>query len=173
MKDILGAVALAIACSAAGGASWRPNPGDRGSASHHVTEESIQLPAHQASRAIAVARAHVEAWSNHQFDKARRSLAADVHVTVTTTQPMMAATNLIGVDNYMDGLIKFAQPVVPGSARGIASVGDERNALLLVTVRAALGPGGANVRLHAARLYLLDENSKITAEQVVFFAVPQ
>jgi hypothetical protein len=29
------------------------------------------------------------------------------------------------------------------------------------------------VTLHAARLYLLDENTEIEAEQVVFFAVPQ
>jgi hypothetical protein len=130
------------------------------------------MPIRQESPAVAVARAHVEAWSNHDFDAARRSLAADVHVTATTTQPIMAATNLTGVDNYMDGLIKFAQAVVPGSARVIASVGDERDALLMLTVKAAIGPDGANVTLPAARLYLLDENNKIKAEQVVFFAAP-
>ena len=36
----------------------------------------------------------------------------------------------------MEGLIQFAQAVVPGSARVIVSVGDERNALLLPTVDA-------------------------------------
>lgn len=42
----------------------------------------------------------------------------------------------------------------------IASVGDERNALLMLTVKAALGLGGGMVTLPAARLYLLDENNK-------------
>lgn len=126
---------------------------------------------HQDSRAVAVARAHVEAWSHHNWDQARNSLAADIHVTVMTTQPVMAPTDLKGVDDYMEGLKKFAQTVEPGSARVLASAGDERNALLMVTVRAALGPGGAKATLPAARLYLLDENGKIKVEQVVFFAL--
>lgn len=67
------------------------------------------------SPAVAMARAHVEAWSNHNWDKARKSLAADVHVTVTTTQPTMAATDTTGIDTYMDGLKKFAQAVVPAA----------------------------------------------------------
>jgi hypothetical protein len=124
------------------------------------------------SPAVAVARSHVEAWSHHKFDEARSSLAADVDVTVTTTQPIMAPTHLTGVDSYMDGLIKFAQAVVPGSARVIACVGDERNALLMLTVKAAFGPDGGTMTLPAARLYLLDEANKIQAEQVVFFAIP-
>ena len=64
--------------------------------------------------------------------------------------------------------IQFAQGVVPGSARVIASVGDDRNALLLLTVQADLG--GGKVTLPAARLYLLDEHGKIANEQVVFYA---
>jgi hypothetical protein len=51
-------------------------------------------------------------------------LAPNVHVTTTTTQPLMPATDLTGIDNYMEGLIQFAQAVEPGSARVIASVGD-------------------------------------------------
>lgn len=35
----------------------------------------------------------------------------------TTTQPIMAATDLTGIDNYMDGLIKFTQAVGPGSTQ--------------------------------------------------------
>lgn len=58
-----------------------------------------------------------------------------------------------------------------GSARVIGSVGDERNSLIMLTVQAALGPGGATVTLPAA-LALLDEDNKILDEQVVFFAVP-
>jgi hypothetical protein len=120
------------------------------------------------SPAVAIARAHVEAWSNHDFDTARNGLAPDVKVTATTTQPIMPATDLTGVDNYMVGLTQFAQAVVPGSLRVIATVGDTRNALLLLTVEADFGAGKAT--LPGARLYLIDENSKIKAEQVIFYA---
>jgi SnoaL-like domain len=130
------------------------------------------MPVLQDSPAVAVARAHAEEWSNHQWDKARKRLAADVHVTATTTQPIMAPTDLTGADDYMEGLIKFADAVEPGSARVIASVGDERNSLILLTVRATFGPGGAEVTLPAARLLQLDENNKIKKEQVIFFAIP-
>jgi hypothetical protein len=54
----------------------------------------------------------------------------------------------------------------------IASVGDDRNSLIMLTVQAALGPGGAKVTLPEARLALLGEGRKIKDEQVVFFAVP-
>ena len=132
------------------------------------------MPIDQESSAVALARAHAEAWSNHDWDTARKMLAPDVHVTTMTTQPIMAgaATELTGIDDYMDGLIKFAQAIEPGSARVIASIGDERNSLILLTVRAAFGPDGPKVTLPAARLALFDENQKIKKEQVVFFAVP-
>ena len=126
------------------------------------------MSAQHESPAVAIARAHVEAWSNHDFDAARSSLAADVKVTATTTLPIMPATDLSGADNYMVGLIQFAQAVVPGSLRVIASVGDEHNALLMLTVEADLPVG--RMTLPAARLYLLDETGKIKAEQVVFYA---
>ena len=118
--------------------------------------------------AVAVARAHVEAWSNHDFDAARSSLAADVKVTATSTLPIMPATDLSGADDYMVGLTQFAQAVVPGSLRVIASVGDERNALLMLTVEADLPVG--RMTLPGARLYLLDETGKIKVEQVIFYA---
>ena len=126
----------------------------------------------QESPAVALARAHVEAWSNHDWDTARSMLAHDVHITATTTQPIMNPTDTTGIDDYMDGLIKFAQAVEPGSARVIASVGDERNSLILLTVRTALGPDGEKVTLPAARLALFDENQKLQQEQVIFFVVP-
>ena len=121
------------------------------------------------SRAVNVAKAHIEAWSNHDYDNARKSLAEDVHVTVTTTQPIMAPTDTVGVDKYMDGLVKFTSAVEPGSVRIIASTGDDHNALLLVTMKTAMGPGGTNVMLSGARLYLIDDQGKISAEQVIFF----
>ena len=101
---------------------------------------------------------------------ARERLATDVHVTATTTQPTMPITDLTGIDDYMDGLKEFAQPIVPGSARVLATVGDDRNALLLVAVEADFGAGP--ITLTAARLYLLDDDDKIQAEQVIFFVAP-
>ena len=126
------------------------------------------MSAQHESPAVAIARAHVEAWSNHDFDTARKGLAPDVKVTATTTLPIMPATDLTGADDYMIGLTQFAQGVVPGSLRVIASVGDERSALLMLTVEADLG--GRRATLPAARLYLLDDDGKIKAEQVVFYA---
>jgi hypothetical protein len=126
------------------------------------------MSAQHESPAVAIARAHVEAWSNHDFDTARKGLAPDVKVTAMTTLPIMPATDLTGADAYMIGLTQFAQGVVPGSLRVIASVGDERSALLMLTVEADLG--GRRATLPAARLYLLDDDGKIKAEQVVFYA---
>jgi hypothetical protein len=124
------------------------------------------------SAAVAIARTHVEAWSNHDFDTARRGLAADVRVTATCTNLPLPETELSGVDDYMSGLTAFAQHVVPGSARVLSSVGDERNALLMVTVQTA-GPDGSLMTLPGARAYLLDESGKIAVEKVVFYAVPE
>lgn len=123
------------------------------------------------SHAVTIARAHVEAWSNHDYDEARKSLAADVKVTATTTMEGAPKTDLTGVDDYMHGLIEFAKTVVPGSLHVNASVGDNRNALLMVTVKTDGPPFGPMV-LPAARLYLLDENDKIKVEQVIFYAAP-
>src|SRR5262249_47490029 len=137
------------------------------------SKEKSQMRIRQDSTAVSVARAHVEAWSHHDWEKARKSLAADGHVTVTTPPPVMAPTDTIGSDQYMEGLKKFAQGIVPGSVQVISSLGDERNALLMLTVKAAFAPGAPPVTLPAARLYLLDEDNKIKVEQVVFFAAPE
>lgn len=127
------------------------------------------MSAQNESPAVAVARAHVEAWTNHDFDTARRMLADDVQVTATSTDPALPRTDLTGASNYMDGLTAYAQPIVPGSLHILASTGDERNALLTLTVKMAGGPFGAGVTAPCARLYLLDENSKIKTEQVIFY----
>jgi hypothetical protein len=75
------------------------------------------MPVEQASPAVAFARAHAEAWSNHDWDTVRKMLAPDVYVTSTTTQPIPPPTDTTGADAYMEGLIAFAQAVEPGSAR--------------------------------------------------------
>jgi hypothetical protein len=67
----------------------------------------------------------------------------------------------------MAGLETFAKSVTPGSSRQIAALGDDRNALLMFTVEADYGSG--KLTLASTRLYLLDEDHKITAEQVIYF----
>jgi SnoaL-like domain len=135
-----------------------------------MSAQQTPSPVRHDSPAVAVARAHIEAWSNHDFEAARVGLAADVHVTATTTQPNMPTTDTTGADEYMQGLIAFAGAVIPGSARVLAGIGDERNALLMLTVEADFGRGP--VELTAARLYLLDDQDKIETEQIVFFTAP-
>ena len=125
------------------------------------------MAAQHQSPAVAIARAHVQAWSNHDFDTARGGLAPDVRVTATTTQPTPPATDLTGTDSYMVGLTQFAQAVVPGSLRILASAGDQHNALLMLTVEVDFGAGKAT--LPGARLYLLDKHDKITTEHVIFY----
>ncbi len=120
------------------------------------------------SRAIDVAKAHIEAWSNQDWDTSRSLLAEAVRVTTTTTQPIMAPVDTVGADEYMEGLIRFGQAVTTGSARVLAATGDQHNALVLVTVKADFG--GGQVDLPAARLYLVDEGGKIASEQVIFYA---
>jgi hypothetical protein len=122
----------------------------------------------QQSAAVAVARAHVQAWSSQDFDKARGLLTPDVRVTATTTAPYPPDTDLTGVDDYMAGLIAYAQPIKPGSLRVLSSVGDDRNALLTLSMTMAGGPFGDGAEAPCARLYLI-ENGKIKTEKIVFY----
>ena len=127
------------------------------------------MSAQQESPAVAIARAHVEAWSNHDFDTARSLLANDVKVIATSSNPALPQTDLTGASNYMEGLIAYAQPIVPGSVRILASTGDEQNALLTLTMTMAGGPFGAGATAPCARLYVLDDDNKIKTEQVIFY----
>ena len=127
----------------------------------------------QESPAAAVARAHVEAWSNHDYDKARASLAPDVHVLAVSVDPEAPRTDLSGIDAYMDGLVQFGQVIVPGTTRVDSSVGDDSRALLHVTSKVKFGPDAPEMDHHQARLYRLDDDQKIVEEQVIFFGLPQ
>src|SRR5260370_3064534 len=102
------------------------------------------------SPAVAIARAHLEAWTNHDLDTVRGNLADDV-------QFFSPAANLAGIDEYMDaprGLTQFATQVVPGSLRVIAAMGDERHALIMAEVSTdAKG-------VPSAQTWLLDEARK-------------
>lgn len=118
------------------------------------------------SPAVAFARAHLEAWSNHDFDTARGNLASDV-------QFFSPAANLVGVDEYMDGprgLVQFAKQVVPGSLKVIAAMGDERNALIMYQVDTEGGPFGAK-RFPSAQTWVLDGHGKIQVERIVSYSV--
>ena len=127
------------------------------------------MSAQHESPAVAIARAHVEAWSHHEFDQARSLLAPDVEVSASSTHPALPRTDLTGADNSMAGLIAYAQPIVPGSVRVLASTGDDRNALLLLSVAMAGGPFGEGTSAPCARLYVLDDDNKIKTEQVIFY----
>ncbi len=127
----------------------------------------------QDAPAVAIARAHIEAWSHHDWDKTRELLAPNVHAVVTTTQPMKATAELTGIDAYMEPKIKAAQLIEPGSVHEISAIGDESNALILVTMRIGLGPGGTMVTLVRAILYLLDENKKIKEERDGYLILSQ
>jgi SnoaL-like domain len=119
------------------------------------------------SRAVAIARAHLEAWTNHDLEAARGNLAEDV-------QFFSPAANLVGIDEYMNGprgLAQFAKQVVPGSLRIIASSGDERNALIMYEVRTQGGPFGPRL-FPSAQTWVLDEHGKIKVERIVSIVMP-
>jgi SnoaL-like domain len=126
------------------------------------------MPTEQGSPALTVARAHVEALSNKDWDTARNMLAPDVRGIAMTTAPYPPPTDLTGADDYLKGLVAFAEPIVPGSVRELAGAGDERNALLTLDLQVAGGSFGAGIPAPCARLYLI-EDGKIKTEQVIFY----
>ncbi len=126
------------------------------------------MPQTSDAPAVMVARAHVEAWGRKDWDSARSMLATDVHVIASSTDPALPHTDLTGADEYMKGLMAFADPIVPGSVRELAGLGDDHYALLMLDLRVAGGPFGAGAAAPCARLYRV-EDDKIKAEQIVFY----
>ncbi len=121
---------------------------------------------HPDSRAVAVARAHVEAFTNHEWETARSLLAEQVHFILLNAEPDRPNHfEGVGVEQFMELLTQ--QPLIPGSAQFIASVGDERHALLLASVKADVG--AFPLPIFSARHYVLDDNGKIKTEQVIIF----
>jgi hypothetical protein len=131
------------------------------------------MSSHQDPAAVAVARAHVEAWGDHDYDSARARLAPGVHVVVTSVDPQAPSVDTVGIEDYMRGLIQFGQAVLPGTSRVSSAVGDGTRALLQVTSRVKFGPDAPEMTLHGARLYRLDDEQQIAEEQVVFYVTPQ
>lgn len=119
--------------------------------------------------AVAVARAHVNAWAKHDYDSARSRLAPDVHVAVTSVDPEAPRVDTTGIEDYMQGLTQFGQAVLPGTTKIDSVIGDDKRALLRVTSRVKFGPDAPEMTNHQARLYLLDGGQKIKDEHVIFF----
>jgi hypothetical protein len=127
------------------------------------------MSSQQDTTAVAVARAHVDAWGIHDYDVARSALAPEVHVIVTSVDPNTPEVDATGADEYMDGLIQFGHAVLPGTTRVISASGDDARALLQVSSRVKFGPDAPEMTLDGARLYRLDESQKIVEERVIFF----
>ena len=127
----------------------------------------------QDSQAVKIALAHKDAWSHHDWDKTKELLAPNVHALVTSTMPNFGGGEITGIDNYMARKVKAAQLIEPGSVQVIGTIGDESNALTLVTFRIGMGPGGSMVTMARSCLYLLDEGKKIKEERDSFFLLSQ
>jgi hypothetical protein len=130
------------------------------------------MSSEQDPTAVAIARAHVDAWGTHDYDTARSSLAADVHVIVRSVDPEAPRVDTTGIEDYMEGLVQFGHAVLPGTSRVDLATGDETHALLHVASRVKFGPDAPEMTNHQARLYRLDEDQKIVEEQVIFFLTP-
>jgi hypothetical protein len=131
------------------------------------------MSSQQDPTAVAVARAHVDAWARHDYGSARERLAPEVHVAVTNVDPEAPTVDTTGIEPYMEGLVQFGQVVLPGTTEVSSAVGDDTRALLRVTSRVKFGPDAPEMVLHGARLYRLGENERIVEEQVIFYVAPQ
>ena len=105
----------------------------------------------------------------HDWDKTKELVAPNVRAVVTTTQPNLG--EFTGIDEYMEIKVKAAQLIEPGSLEVLSAIGDERNALIMVTFRIGVGAGGSMVTMARTGLYLLDENKKIKEERDSFFVL--
>ena len=119
------------------------------------------------SPAVTLARAHLEAWTNHDLDRARGNLAEGV-------QFYSPAATLNGVDEYMNGprgLAQFARQVLPGSLRILATAGDKTNALIMYEIRTEGGSFGSKL-VPSAQTWSLDDRGKINVERIVSIVMP-
>ncbi len=67
----------------------------------------------QDSTATRIARAHIDAWSHHDWERTRERLAPDVRAMVTSTLPEWQSTEIVGIESYMARKIKGAELVEP------------------------------------------------------------
>ena len=113
----------------------------------------------QHSPAIRVARAHIEAWSHHDWDTTRQLLDPEVRALVSSTLPGWPSSEIAGVETYMVRKTKGAQLVEPGSVRVVSAIGDDINAMIVVTLMRACA-------------YSLDKQQRIKEERDVFYLAP-
>ena len=123
----------------------------------------------QKSAAVAAARALVEAGDRHEYDAVRAALADDVSMTMTAADPSLPKTDLNGVEAYLEQVVQFKDAVVPGSTEVVESVGDDKQALLMVNSKVKFGPDTPEMDARSARMYVLDDDGKIKIEHVIFF----
>jgi hypothetical protein len=126
----------------------------------------------QVSKAVVIALGHINAWSRHDWEKTREQLSPDIHALVTNTQPDFARiAEFSGAEEYMTRKMKSAQLIEPGSVQVISTFGDEKHAMILITFKIGLGPGGAMTTMARCCLYSLDESEKIKEERDQFLVL--
>jgi hypothetical protein len=69
----------------------------------------------------------------------------------------------------MEGLVQFANGIVPGSTEVVEAIGDDKQAILRVNAKVRFGPDAPEMDGPQARMCLFDEDGKIKIEHVVFF----
>lgn len=126
----------------------------------------------QSSTAVSVARAHIKAWCSHDWEKTKELLAPNIHAVVTNTGKERPLSEFVGVDAYMERKKKSAQLIEPGSLEELYAMGDDHNAMVLVTFKIGIGPDGAMVTMARSCLYLIDENQKIVEERDTYYIIP-
>jgi hypothetical protein len=126
----------------------------------------------RSSLAIDVARSHIKAWSSHDWVTTRALLSPDIHAWVTSTQPGSGTSEITGIDAHMAPKVRAAQLIEPGSVREIVALGDEQNALVVVTFEIGLGQDGSLMTMVRSCVYRLDESSRIQEERDSFYLVP-
>jgi hypothetical protein len=118
-----------------------------------------------SNKAVELAIKHINAMCNHNAAAQRDLLADDVHFTLITSVPgFPSPVQGNNAEEFMKAQ-GSPNPLVPGSLRLLKSIGDDHQALLVVTVKASMGP--EPVTLLAARYYAIDQHDKIKNELVI------
>jgi hypothetical protein len=120
-----------------------------------------QTPTIADTRAVALAVAHMQAYTDGDLEAARRNLAEDVQCWTNDI-------HLDGIEPYMVGLSRFAESLEPGGLRVVAARGDDSRAIVLAehTLR------GVPFPFPSARTFELGADGRIRVERAVFFGLP-
>jgi len=114
-------------------ATWAPQREvSTASSQHHLVRGERECQARTNHR-LSGWPAPVWRRGAKDWDNGTQPARPGVHVTATHTGPCPPPTDLTGAGDHMTGLT--AEPIVPGSVRELAGVGDDHNALLPWTCR--------------------------------------